>query len=70
MMPTEIKHIPIYTHSLQSQSTNINYNKVKDENVKTMTEIRNNKSSVDIEIELLKIAYFLPEFNKKYLYFM
>lgn len=56
----EIEHMPIYIQSLQNPSANINHNEPILEKIKkAIKKTGNNKVSLDIEAELLKIIYFL-----------
>lgn len=50
--------------SLQNLISNINNNETNDNAFKkSIRELRNNKASPDTEVELLKMAYLLLDFN-------
>lgn len=65
------EHIPKYIQSLLSLSPNVNNDESTDVEINKVTKnVSNNKASLEIEDEILKRDYLLPEFNNKLLYCM
>lgn len=60
-----------FVQSLESPFPRLNNRDPTDEeSMKAIKNIRNNKASLVIEDEFLKIGYFLHEFNNNFLYYI